>query len=366
MDALLGNYGSDEEEEIPQQEEQKTKVLSQVPSSSLSHKVNKESSLTSITPKSTTTGTLQVAHVPGQKKRKLLDISILPDHIQKALIHGASALGDSDDDDHNPNTISHKTSASFGANNARSKTAAPDASDPLLAMLPAPSHNKEDTMDALFASSSAHPATYPKPSSVAKSTVKPLIKRSEEVEEEDETEEVLLGGSIGISQRGFQPPLLTRQYTSDPDSIDPSASLSHQFSQDHHSTYESRIDPPEYSVDHQRHGDSQRKRQRNLEQMLMSGNLTALEQGASVQEIQVGNQWDASGYSEQKQREAAIYNQYTAGGTVKAALQPTRQQNRKHQLTSLAMKAAETEIAMLDAHIARSKTKSQTQSRYGW
>lgn len=348
MDALLGNYGLDEEEEEPQQQRERKAIVmttSAQPGPS-SYSANKTTpSVSTHHPKSTATGSAQVAPVPGQKKRKLLDISILPEHIQRALIQGASLIGDSDDEDVHAKTTSNNSSAPSEANKARSKTNAQVLSDPLLAILPAPSNHKEDPRNAF------------------KVHTKPIVKESEDLEEEEG--EGLLGRSIGSTKSEILLPLLTRQSTSVPDSMHPST-LHRQLYQHHYSAQEASLHPPEYSPDNQSSGEAQRKRQRNLEQMLMSGNLAVLEQGVSVREIQVGNQWDAFEYSEQKQREAAIYNQYTAGGTVKSAVQPTRQQNRKHQLTSLAMKAAETEIAMLDAHIAHSKTKSQTQSRYGW
>ncbi len=45
---------------------------------------------------------------------------------------------------------------------------------------------------------------------------------------------------------------------------------------------------------------------------------------------------------------------------------PSKTQNRKHQLNSLAMQAAQTELAMLDAKGSRMKSKSETQGKYGW
>jgi hypothetical protein len=41
-------------------------------------------------------------------------------------------------------------------------------------------------------------------------------------------------------------------------------------------------------------------------------------------------------------------------------------QNRKHQLSSLAIKAAEMELAMLEKRDARGLSKAQTQGKYGW
>lgn len=74
--------------------------------------------------------------------------------------------------------------------------------------------------------------------------------------------------------------------------------------------------------------------------------------------------WNAQDYIDQQQREAEIYKTYTNDGQLK--LQPNKTQNKKHQLTSLALKAAETEIALMEAKGAKQKTRAQTQSRYGW
>lgn len=345
MDSLLGNYASDDE-------------LAEVNKNTLEVSHNKnESQQKETQPKS-----ISQQPIPGQKKRKLLDISILPEHIQKALIHGDSALGDSDDDDDRTKTSERNHGASSkNSSTNKSKSSQRDAAvDPLLAMLPAPSQNKEDSMDALFSSKS-------KPSNSTKERDGFVSKKEIHDIKNLETEELMVEN---IHAEEFQrPPLMTRQYTSEPDTRDfefPTPSTGH-YNQYDYQPLTSDAQSVNEDSNQATYGESQRKRQRNLEQMLMNGNLSVLEQAAVVQDIQVGNQqWDALGYSEQKQKEAAIYKQYTSDGALKSAIQPTRQQNRKHQLTSLAMKAAETEIAMLDAHIARSKTKSQTQSRYGW
>jgi hypothetical protein len=52
------------------------------------------------------------------------------------------------------------------------------------------------------------------------------------------------------------------------------------------------------------------------------------------------------------------------GGNLIAA--PTKTQNKKHQINSLAMSAASVELELMEARGARSKSKSETQSKYGW
>lgn len=47
-------------------------------------------------------------------------------------------------------------------------------------------------------------------------------------------------------------------------------------------------------------------------------------------------------------------------------IQPTKLQNRKHQINSLVFKAAETELQLLEMKTNRNRTKSETQRKYGW
>ena len=110
---------------------------------------------------------------------------------------------------------------------------------------------------------------------------------------------------------------------------------------------------------------NKKKRDRELEQQLLSGNLAALPDDAPTMEMNANHQWDATKYTDQQQREAMIFKEF--GVTQQKNLaQPTRQQNRKHQLSSLAIKAAQVELSMLDARGSRMKTKSETQGKYGW
>lgn len=111
---------------------------------------------------------------------------------------------------------------------------------------------------------------------------------------------------------------------------------------------------------------SRKKRERELEQQLLAGDLSALKH-ARVTTVDTHFDWDARNYMDGQMKEVMIRKAYAGdGGSKLAAQQPNRVENRKHQLTSLAHKAAETEIALLEARSQRAKTKSQTQSKYGW
>lgn len=110
---------------------------------------------------------------------------------------------------------------------------------------------------------------------------------------------------------------------------------------------------------------NRKKRDRELEQQLLSGNLAALPDDAPTLEMNANRLWDAAKYTDQQQREAMIFKEFGVSQQKNLA-QPTRQQNRKHQLSSLAIKAAQVELSMLDARGNRMKTKSETQGKYGW
>lgn len=229
MDALLGNYGSDEDEEIVNDSSKlpaPTAVPSPPPKSNSSAKQPQ-------LPSQSKTVSSQIVNVPGQKKRKLLDISILPDHIQKALIHGETSLGDSDDDEFAPTTQSksHST-AKGGAKSSTGKVnSVKEQLDPLLAMLPAPT-NKEDALDSMFSAS------------------KTVVKAASSVPQQDFSPSSIeigeLGGSVGIDDSfiGSGPPLLTRQFTSEPDSKTytpqfPAAAYEDSSNQRDHSSHQS-------------------------------------------------------------------------------------------------------------------------------
>ena len=109
---------------------------------------------------------------------------------------------------------------------------------------------------------------------------------------------------------------------------------------------------------------SSKKREREIEHQLLCGNVSILPQEI-VKELNVDRKWDASKYSDQQQREAMIHKEFGLT-SQRSLMQPTKQMNRKHQLSSLAIKAAEVELSMLEARGSRMKSKSETQGKYGW
>ena len=102
-----------------------------------------------------------------------------------------------------------------------------------------------------------------------------------------------------------------------------------------------------------------------MELQLLSGDLTGISSGATVKDISVQNDWDSLRYTEQQQREAEVQRGFGIGAS-KSLTQVSKQQSRKHQLNSLAIKAAETELSLLEKRGNRMLTKHETQGKYGW
>lgn len=261
--------------------------------------------------------------IPVAKKKRILDISFLPSQIQEALMRGDELL-DSDDDmtSKKPIKLSKKEDSK---------------GDPLLNMLPAPQLYKKNEPEGLYPVSNK--------SKVSNSlNLVPIEKYS--------VDTLPLASNIIDSHSQNNPsftyesnPYLSRQ------SIPPPSESRYAESHDNIIEYN------ETEIVHKK------KRDRNIEQNLMIGNTSVLNH---VYEVNTSNKWDAVSYAEKQKKEAEIFNSYTQDGSIKSIVQPTKLQNRRHQLSSLAMRAAETEIALMDSGGTKSKTKSQTQSRYGW
>lgn len=122
------------------------------------------------------------------------------------------------------------------------------------------------------------------------------------------------------------------------------------------------------SAQHGSSGDieNRRRRERNLEQALINGDLSAV-QSLGVSEVipvQGSGKWDSSSYREQKERELEVYKKYNLDKGVHH--QPTKSQNRKHQISSLHFQAAKVELALMESKSKSSKSKYETQMKYGW
>lgn len=265
--------------------------------------------------------------VEGPKPKKKLDISFLPQEIQNALLHGDNG-GDSDDDrdvsiPRKVQRTSHPNSSSFD--------------DPLLRALPAPRNDFKDSTDPPVDIKSARKeAENGAPLAGAQETTNPVAPQGSHQP-----------STVPAFSNPFQIPSLAASMPSIPNQQE---------------SYFSANVGPQLEPDQQK---NRKKRERELEQQLMSGDMSVLNE-AHVVDVQAQNNWDSRHYMDNQVKEAMILKAYTGDTGSKSMLQPTKLQNRRHQLSSLALKAAETEIAMLEARGQRTKTKAQTQSKYGW
>ena len=112
---------------------------------------------------------------------------------------------------------------------------------------------------------------------------------------------------------------------------------------------------------------SNRKRNRQMEAELLNGNINVVDKSNCAATGPM--EWDQKKYVEKQKFEQQVNNAYNFGGTngsTKLIAQPSRVQNKKHQINSLAMAAANVEMEMFDARGVRNKTKAETQAKYGW
>jgi hypothetical protein len=108
-----------------------------------------------------------------------------------------------------------------------------------------------------------------------------------------------------------------------------------------------------------------RREERDVELSLLAGDISSLDH-AKIIDIAGPASWNSTAYQERRQKEAEVMGAFSGKGGDKIVAPPSRVQNKRHQINSLALQAAETELALLDARGHRSKTKSETQAKYGW
>lgn len=129
----------------------------------------------------------------------------------------------------------------------------------------------------------------------------------------------------------------------------------------------------EVGVEKQQDSVGSARKRRLLESRLMQGDVSALEADESVEvadvrgriETRTAEQLAATSEFTSEVRIAAnFYNPKT--GTNITTVRPSKLQRRRHQINSLAVSAAERELALLEQQSAGRTTKRQTQSKYGW
>lgn len=336
-----------------------------------------------------------------QKKIKKLDITFLPPEIQAALARGDSTRDSDDEDDIN---VSH--SATTKTNNQ------PAAENPLssllLGMLPAPKSKEESyntsttsriqvgnvptSSNSVDQASSSTKAPAPKSAfsfgytTVEKKKVGTVKSDQTTASDSTSTKSSFVDVDTGEKAAPVLPwfteePRRPSAYSTDAAAIvgrKESSIGASSYGFDSVPTKAASVPPPprqlsyeEYLQQNQAIQQEQselpshkKRKDRDFELQLMSGDLSGL-QNAPVQDITVQHQWNEQAYTEQQQREQEVQRGFGIG-VNKSLMMVTKQQSRKHQLSSLAMKAAETELAMLEKRGNRNLTKSETQGKYGW
>lgn len=85
-----------------------------------------------------------------------------------------------------------------------------------------------------------------------------------------------------------------------------------------------------------------------------------------MRELQQCSTWDDTRYREQKQRQQELQTMFGNPNGDKMVAQPTKNNSRKHQINSLMFSAAESELELLESRGRQSKSKAETQAKYGW
>jgi hypothetical protein len=299
-----------------------------------------------------------------QKKKKTLDISFLPKEIQEGLLKG---IDDSDDEDFKPQ---------IKRINNTQKTGQPSV-DPLLSMLPPP--KKQLATPYAFESSKPPARVEAKKPEVVKEEEEPEVSAYQKFLQQKQqsssskpatTTTTSSSDPFKYNNKSNMNMLLNPSFTDDMDEEEEEPEEQTNQRQQQHATASSSSSssaPGQEDLSFHDWKTHKRKREREIEQSLMSGDTSIItEDNINIANVQsVGPQtWDAMGYANKQEREAHIISTYTNGGQMGS--QPNRLQNKRHQLSSLALKAAQTEISMLDAKSTRTKSKAQTQAKYGW
>ncbi|RYH16822.1 hypothetical protein EON65_29465 [archaeon] len=370
MEFLASNYGTDSESEeeggFESKETNKPPQVAPAAASSVlvGERASRIENLNTATPK-----------FEAPKRVRKLDISFLPQDIQDALLKGSSANDSDEDDNWQPQLKVQKKSESKPVTEISSSSSS-KLVNPLLQMLPPPKQSKKQADDP-FVAVMRDRAQQSSSQIDKKSTTKSDKPDIHDFYTNNTKNASSLSSSSAFQSQSvadvFSAPEIPRDYSAIALPSVPSVTLLPVSSV--YAEYGARPQPAGYDMTayHTQQeaetgidaNKNKKKRERDLEAHLMAGDMSVLGE-AKVAHIQGFNSWDSRAYMDQQAREASIIKQYTGPDSNKSLVQANKVQNRKHQLTSLAMKAAETELALLDARGARMKTKSQTQSKYGW
>ena len=337
------------------------------------------------------------------QKKKKLDISFLPENIQKALINGS--LNDSDDDEQFIKPVK-TVSIQFNGNNddggVRSKfiSSLPKPKSSAVDLEPQ-QNNRNQNMNLNI--TNAHK----QPSHTRDDTPSIAPGKNDSSDDEDMDNEIEPPQAMSLSQpprvisvaasahsnlpvyipmaiNAAPPPQLAATVSASSASslprfntvINDTSQSTAPRSNNNSSNSSSHIGGITYTVPSSSISSSSsssaiskasnRRRDRDVQNELLRGNVDAVECAAGFVEVQNPSEWDNRKYAEQLKRETELNSMFSQSAGSGMMSQPTKVQSKRHQINSLAFNAAQMELELLDAKGARLKTKSETQSKYGW
>jgi hypothetical protein len=383
----LADYGSDDEND----DNSNNVVISNISSSSSTTKAIVSSSSSSSSSSSFSSSSSSAPSVTINdkgKKIKKLDFSILPKEIQEALARNDD--DDSEDDNkvkrkaididkgskgnllsllpkpkHSIETMGSNTdlpelkskSSGFNYVSLSETTTISKKKDDVTSSMP----NDEEASDEESNSSSIlfDINTYNKPQ---KSIVAPTLAAVSNLDNDVPAQSTHYSNPV-------QPTIAWDQYYANDAQVGPTLPSNdlqqiHAYNYNYNQPYNMQYQETEANQQLNQNQNQKRKRERDIEQLLLSGNVDALHSLGNVQEIKNSHQWNQAEYLNQKEMARQIHQQYSidkAGMTNISSVQ-----NKRHQINSLAMKAAETELALLDSRSNLARNKQQAKQKYGW
>jgi hypothetical protein len=335
----------------------------------------------------------------SKKKKKKLDISFLPENIQAALARGDTA-GDSDSDQEDTSIISHTVShETSSALELLSKLPKPKTSSKSTTELGIPK-KKHEILVSKFEAESKTIDNVKSPISLPQTVH--IIDSDSDSDVDDISVISKAHSSIPTNYfvspplEDISPPTLASSVFTEPPMTLPSFDYS---TPTHNPLYSSVFNPYQPTISSTTTSTSSlaatslpqqnkisknnfRKRDREIESSLLRGDTSLLDSNSSELltgsddlnsraqfiDVQHNHEWNADYYYNQQKRQKelqTIFN-FKQNGGDKMLSQPTKLQNRRHQINSLVMSAAESEFELLEAKGRQMKTKYETQSKYGW
>lgn len=292
---------------------------------------------------------------------KVLSISFLPSEIQAGL---RGELDDSDEDGEARSAVESESVGKSGP--SRGKKADSGAASGLLKMLPNPKNEYETKAPSNLSKSSGSDGKWVLPS--ASTAAVKAVREAEEDEEEDAGSNLLF--SSAHRARKVSEAKESAASTTSIKAVSADMQAYHQaaFAQQQQQNNVA----PAAERGTSSGGGNKRKRDRELEQQLLSGNMAALDEadGVNTRDMQIdGGTWAKEEYLARKKEEAKIRQEFNVseasmgmGGNVPNA----KMQKSKHQLSSLAAQAVRDKINLMERKKVQKTNLDDRRAKYGF